>query len=906
MNQLINRGSTNVLLSENRAWICCITFVAALFVGTTLVFASAPSNVENVLFSFPADEWDLHETTHGILISRPGAGALSIPGTPYLPTQSKLIQVPQNMRLSILNVESTFSKTQLVDLAFCDNSFTQGLQIDGFDKAEEHGQFWPANGAVVETATAGGTKIARIVTFPVQYNPTLKCVRFADSIRLTYELVPEGSIPELQKVTTSRDTEKPTELLPPMYGTAASYAGRRAGAEVKAQWKIPVSKTGLYKLDYDTLALAGFSTPIQGSQLRLYCKTQEVACLTSTQDAWSPGDNLLFYGEAYDSLYTSNNIYWLGYGGSGLRMTNITTTWDPASPTNLRYSATIPHSRQSIMVASCRPYDDSFDHWFSSVLWNNKTTNIPVNTSDRTIGSTAQLEVTLFGFGEVQSHSTSVRVNGNTLTNVTYSGQTRVDLSLSFPSSYLTDGNSFVTFVQSQYTGLLKDFSLTFPRSTIAQQGVLSFSTEHAFTNHSVSGMQDTNGFYLLDISNPKQPAHITALQPNGNGFLFSRSANADYFACSTSAIESVSSGEKIEFRNLADTNRQADLIAVCPYSLRRSVYQLLRYRHGDTLSLAVAPLEDIYNEFSYGIKDADAIKQFLGYAYHHWQGPTPSFVLLIGDGSYDEKNVLGFNPVNAVPVHMGPTSWRWSPLDPWYVTVDGTDWIPDMAISRIPAQSNQQVLRLLNKVKAFESIASNDAWRTRALLTADDTDGSLNFKSSSQTYVKPHLQTAGFTIAESYRDDFPAGTVYNTINGQFGNNMAINYIGHGDIDAWTADPVWNTTDTYALSNTRYPIVTIFTCQNGAFHEVNETSLAEAFVTDQYAASACVAPTSLSDADHADALADAFYEALVIDKEQRLGTALKSGWIALWGQEGNVNELQFYQIFGDAAQKVNP
>ena len=67
--------------------------------------------------------------------------------------------------------------------------------------------------------------------------------------------------------------------------------------------------------------------------------------------------------------------------------------------------------------------------------------------------------------------------------------------------------------------------------------------------------------------------------------------------------------------------------------------------------------------------------------------GP-PRYVLLVGDGHYDFKNVTGTPQLNLIPPYL-------IPIDPWigetaadnrYVSVDGTaDFMPDMAIGRIP-----------------------------------------------------------------------------------------------------------------------------------------------------------------------------------------------------------------------------
>ena len=51
--------------------------------------------------------------------------------------------------------------------------------------------------------------------------------------------------------------------------------------------------------------------------------------------------------------------------------------------------------------------------------------------------------------------------------------------------------------------------------------------------------------------------------------------------------------------------------------------------------------LQEIYDEFNYGIADPRAIRAFLGYAYRRWP-VRPRYVVLAGQGSFDYKDYTG------------------------------------------------------------------------------------------------------------------------------------------------------------------------------------------------------------------------------------------------------------------------
>jgi len=75
-----------------------------------------------------------------------------------------------------------------------------------------------------------------------------------------------------------------------------------------------------------------------------------------------------------------------------------------------------------------------------------------------------------------------------------------------------------------------------------------------------------------------------------------------------------------------------------------------------------VADVNQIYDEFSGGVTDVTAIRDFLKYAYDNWT-PAPRFVLMLGQASFDFKGVLGvqssFVPTWETPESLdGIASW--------------------------------------------------------------------------------------------------------------------------------------------------------------------------------------------------------------------------------------------------------
>src|SRR5207247_9134577 len=104
-------------------------------------------------------------------------------------------------------------------------------------------------------------------------------------------------------------------------------------------------------------------------------------------------------------------------------------------------------------------------------------------------------------------------------------------------------------------------------------------------------------------------------------------------------------------------------------------------------LTSKVVFIDEIYDEFSYGLRDANAIRSFLNYVFDNWKGNSgtarpPSFVLLVGDATPDYKNTLNrADWVDQVPT---PIMFEQSSIlgyyssDNWLASFRGGDQISD------------------------------------------------------------------------------------------------------------------------------------------------------------------------------------------------------------------------------------
>ena len=172
---------------------------------------------------------------------------------------------------------------------------------------------------------------------------------------------------------------------------------------------------------------------------------------------------------------------------------------------------------------------------------------------------------------------------------------------------------------------------------------------------------------------------------------------------------------------DLTNRSRGADWVAIYHRDFRAAAERLAQWRaeddrFGPPLRTMAIDVQDIYDEFSGGLLDPAAIRNFLAYAAEHWD-PAPLFVALIGDGSYDYKNNSSTSQGNWIP----PFQDGDSTYDEWYTRVVGGDLYPDMAIGRLTVQTAAEADVVVDKIITYDRAPEVGPWQSRQALVSDD-----------------------------------------------------------------------------------------------------------------------------------------------------------------------------------------
>ena len=187
----------------------------------------------------------------------------------------------------------------------------------------------------------------------------------------------------------------------------------------------------------------------------------------------------------------------------------------------------------------------------------------------------------------------------------------------------------------------------------------------------------------------------------------------------------------------------------------------MLDHRAAEGLQVAKVDVLDIYDEFSYGKVDPQAIRDFLTYAYFNWNqgGQKPRYVMLVGDGHYDFTGVSTQALPNLLPPYLLPVDPWWGevPVDNRFVSVDGQeDYLPNMAVGRLPVNSAAEVTAMVNKTLTYESVTLNPpgAWQQRSVYVADDCANSAGDFHTLSNYGRLQWLPSAFTNRKIYFDN--------------------------------------------------------------------------------------------------------------------------------------------------------
>jgi hypothetical protein len=307
----------------------------------------------------------------------------------------------------------------------------------------------------------------------------------------------------------------------------------------------------------------------------------------------------------------------------------------------------------------------------------------------------------------------------------------------------------------------------------------------------------DVKAFDITSTTDVRRDLHLVRagervdMEPQGT------TGTRTYMVLASSAVKEPAGLTQDRASSLSSASNGADYILIThrdlgwdingdPYPWLSSLAAL---RQAQGLRVKVVDVEDIYDEFSYGIASPQGIKEFLSYAYSHWAQPKPQYVLIVGDATNDPKNneSLDESRYRYVPSYLTFTETLGETVtDDWYARVSGSDAISDLYIGRLPAATVEQAAAMVNKIVAYENSVNSKTWEKNVLLVTDNqVEGYeavfMRMNDDAVAYI-PAGMNAPF---KAYLGDFSsAGQLTGVIKDRINHDgtLVVNYAGHGSV----------------------------------------------------------------------------------------------------------------------------
>jgi hypothetical protein len=229
----------------------------------------------------------------------------------------------------------------------------------------------------------------------------------------------------------------------------------------------------------------------------------------------------------------------------------------------------------------------------------------------------------------------------------------------------------------------------------------------------------------------------------------------------------------------------------------------LVQARVAQGLAVKVVDVRDVYAQYSDGIFDAAAIREYIRHAAAQM---GTEYVLLVGGDTYDYRNYLGLGTISFIPSLYAATDEivQYAPVDPLYADVDN-DNVPDLAIGRLPVRTSAELATIVGKTLAY----ATKSYGQTAVFAADE-----GFVGHSDSFIGQ--LPGGWVSHKAYIDEVGVTAANATLVSQVNEGVALtSFVGHSDDWEWTWLGLFDIYDAAALTNAGKPtVVTQWGCWN--------------------------------------------------------------------------------------------
>jgi len=613
-------------------------------------------------------------------------------------------------------------------------------------------------------------------------------------------------------------------------------------------------KPGLYRIRYEDWQQLGLGG-VDPRYLHFYQGSQEIAVEWEGDgdSAFEPGEAFFLYAEPRPSRWSNTDSIRITVEPSpGLRMSSrdANPAGSPASPwdkdvweenhiyTPDCFCGRLPAGRDGdrwAWVALQNPGSPTFSYTFKCLADSSQP---------------ARLTLWLIGYTSVPSqdpdHKVEVRLNGLNLGTIQWDGKTAITATFEITPGALT-ALSTLTLTLPGIPGVgaegawLDAFALDYVPDPQLSAHQIAFSTGLSGGPSEPSQftvrLAGSPPFRAYDVTNPQAPVKLNSFGIQGNAVTIGDPGGSlrRYFVTDSEGVMSPMRIRKPE--PLPEPG--ADYLIISHPDFLPALSPLISLRESQGLRVKTVNLQSIYDHYSDGLPDPEAIRAFLTDAYG-WN-PRPLYVLLVGDGTVDPKRYRTDSQLSYLPpylVEAGPKGEEVT-ADNRYACVDGNDNLPDMLIGRLPARSAGEAKAMVDKIVAYETSPLPGGWNSRLLFVADNPDDAGDFHAWTEKayslvkepFVGIRLYCSGSDPSNPSICQDVAETREKLLREWNQGALFISWMGHSSWHQWEHGNLLHVNDIPSLTNSRrLPVVLEMTCFTGFFARPETSVLDEELV----------------------------------------------------------------------------
>ncbi len=669
-----------------------------------------------------------------------------------------------------------------------------------------------------------------------------------------------------------------------------------AQAAVAAQpaAKISVKQEGWYRVTQEELTAAGFNVA-SAQNLRLFADGQEQPFILNSEKG--AAFSIEFYGLGIDTPWSDTRVYWLIAGGQpGAKIRTAQEVATSVASGSFQY--TVERRDRNIYYSSLKNGDA--DNFFGGVVAAaGADQTLTLRSVDSTPGKDALIEVSVQGVTTLP-HQVTVAVGGVVLGNIAFSGLDQGTGKFTVSQALLKEGENHVALTAQgggSDVSLIGSIRVTYWHSYKADDSTLRF-TANGKDQVTLDGFK-SGDVRVMDVTSANAPQEVKAtVTQQASGYSVTAVApgigKRTLLVFAGDGVKRAPSIRVDQPSSLKQKGNGADLVIITTQALSPSMGPLKALRQSQGMKVAVVDVEDIYDEFSFGQKTPQSVKDFLSYAKGNWS-PAPRFVLLAGDATYDPRNYLGRGEVDLVPTKLVGTVQFETASDDWFADFDG-DAIAEMAVGRLPVRTPEEAATVVGKIVGYDGAQATNS----ALLVNDLTIG-YNFQQASQT-VKS-LIPAGLPVVQVDRvvmDDAAAKAA--TMDNLNRGPKVVNYLGHGAPGIWSNASLLTVTDAKSLRNRDHlSVYVMMTCLNGLYTDQRSLTLAGALIKSPDGGAVAVwASSGMTEAAGQVSLDQELFKYLFSGKLTTVGEAVMNAKAGT----GDLDVRRTWIFFGDPSMKL--